>query len=118
MIFGTDNSSSSHADNCKNNFLVLGDGPAYGINESFGAPKKKFSINFSKVNTNFCLSLHYSGGHSYLLFNRIEIFGFKADNENVNFPNQFCLGSISNGLGAIVSREVSLKGHVYKFSVN
>ena len=25
------------------------------------------------------------------------IFKFKADNENVNFKTQFCLGSISNG---------------------
>ena len=25
------------------------------------------------------------------------IFKFKADNENVNFITQFCLGSISNG---------------------
>ena len=27
IIFGVDNSSSSHADNCKNNILVLGEGP-------------------------------------------------------------------------------------------
>ena len=25
-IFGVDNGSSSHSDNCKNNFLVLGEG--------------------------------------------------------------------------------------------
>ena len=30
---------------------------------------------------------------------------------------QFCLGSISNGSGAIESREVSLKGNVYDFSI-
>ena len=29
--------------------------------------------------------------------NRKGIFKFKADNENVNFITQFCLGSISNG---------------------
>ena len=48
--FGVDNSSPSHADNHKNNFLVLGEGPTFGINESFGLPEKKFSINFSKQN--------------------------------------------------------------------
>ena len=37
IIFGVDNSSSSHADNRKNNFLVLGEGDAFGINGSFGA---------------------------------------------------------------------------------
>ena len=44
-----DNSSLSHAHNCKNNFLVLGEGDAFSINGSFGAPGKKFSINFSKA---------------------------------------------------------------------
>ena len=34
---------------------------------------------------------------------------YQADNKNVNFPTQFCLGSISNGSGAAESREVSLK---------
>ena len=29
VICGVDNSSSSHADNCKNNFLVLGKGLTY-----------------------------------------------------------------------------------------
>ena len=32
IIFGVDNSSSSHVDNQKNNFLVLGEGTAFGIN--------------------------------------------------------------------------------------
>ena len=35
VIFGVDNSSSSHADNRKNSFLVLGVGPTDGINGSF-----------------------------------------------------------------------------------
>ena len=40
IIFEVDNSSSSHTDNLKNGFLILGEGPAFGINRSFGAPKK------------------------------------------------------------------------------
>ena len=48
LMFVVDNSSSSHADNLKNNFLVLGEGNTFGINGSFGAPEKKFSISFSK----------------------------------------------------------------------
>ena len=58
IIFGVVNSSSCHADNRKSNFLILGEGPTFGINGSFGPPEKKFSINFSKANTKFCLSLH------------------------------------------------------------
>ena len=68
-IFGVDNSSSSHAENCKNNLLVLGEGLTFGINRSFCSPKKKFNINFSKTNTKFCLSLHYNPGSSNLFVN-------------------------------------------------
>ena len=51
IIFGADNCASCHAENCKNNFLVLGKGATFGINGSFASPEKKFSINFSKGNT-------------------------------------------------------------------
>ena len=43
---------------------------------------------------------------------------FKADNKNINFPSQFCLGSISNGFSTTESREVSLNRNVYDFSVD
>ena len=49
---------------------------------------------------------------------RKEIFRFEADNKNVNFPNQFFLDSISNGFAAADSRDVSLRGNVYGFSVS
>ena len=65
-------SSSSHAGNCKNNFLLLGEGPTFGVNGSFGSwlhQKKKFSINFSKANTKLCLSLHCNADNSYLFVN-------------------------------------------------
>ena len=45
VIFGVDNSSSSLANNCKNNFLVLGEGPTFGVNESFSSVDKNFSTN-------------------------------------------------------------------------
>ena len=41
IIFGADNSSSFHSDNRKDNFLILGEGPTYSINGSFGSPEKK-----------------------------------------------------------------------------
>ena len=40
VFFGVDNSSSSHTDNHKNNFLVLGVGPTDDINDTFGTAKK------------------------------------------------------------------------------
>ena len=47
-----------------------------------------------------------------------KLFQFKADNRNVNFPIQFCLGGISNGFTSSESREVSLNGNVNQFSVD
>ena len=69
IIFGVDNSSSSHSDNRKNDFLMLGELLTYGINGKFGSPEKTFSNNFTKANTKFCLSLYYNADNSYLLVN-------------------------------------------------
>ena len=117
-IFGADNSSSSHTDNLKNNFLILREGYTFGINKSFGVPEKNFNINFGKSNTKFCLSLHYHADNSYLSLRGKEIFKFKADNKNVNFPARFCLGSISIRFSTTEFREVPLNGSVYDFSVD
>ena len=86
--------------------------------EALDHQKKKFSINFTKANRKFCLSLHYNADNSYLFVNGKDIFKFKADYKNVNFPTQFCLGGISNGFSATESREVSLNGNVCDFSVD
>ena len=59
--------------------------------------------------------MHYNADISYLFINGIEIFKFKADNKNVNFPTQFCPG---NEFSATESREVSLNGDLYDFSVD
>ena len=42
----------------------------------------------------------------------------KASNKNINFPSQFCLGSISNKFDYVDPEEVSLKVNVYDFSVD
>ena len=47
-MFGVSNNSSFHIDNRKNNFLVLGEGLTYGINESFFSVEKNVSNNCSK----------------------------------------------------------------------
>ena len=66
-IFGIVNSSSSLAEIRKNIILVLGDGPTFAINESFGSTGKMFSINFSKANQKNCLSLQCNAENSYFL---------------------------------------------------
>ena len=53
-----------------------------------------------------------------MFVNGEEIFKFKADNKNINFPTQFRLESISNAFSTTESRDVSLNGTVYDFSVD
>ena len=45
-----------------------------------------------------------------MFVNKKEIIKFKAENKNVDFPTQFCLGRISNGFTATESREYLQKG--------
>ena len=51
IIFGIDNSSSSHIDNLKND-LILGEGRTTGINGSFGASEKKLILVLVKQRQN------------------------------------------------------------------
>ena len=86
IIFGGDNGSSFLADNLKNNFLVLDEGPTFEINGSCGSVEK--------ANIKFYFSLHCNADNSYLFVKGRKMFKI-TDNKNVNFPTQFCLGSIS-----------------------
>ena len=81
--------------------------------EALNHKKKSLILLLLKQTKKFVLSLHYNADNSYLFVNGKEIFKFKAANKNVNFPTQFCLGSISNRFSAPESREVSLNGNVY-----
>ena len=69
ITFHADRSRLSHADNSRNNILAIGKGPTNDINDGVGATEKKFSIDFGKANTKFCLSLHYNGDNSDLFVN-------------------------------------------------
>ena len=57
IIFGVDMSSSPHTDNKKKNILTVGKGPTQGLEHTLTAGKL-YSVNFTKNNTKFCLSLH------------------------------------------------------------
>ena len=98
---------------------MQGEGPIFWINGRFGSPEKKIrNIIISKAITKFCSSSYYNTDNSYLFVTGKEIFKFKANNKNVNFLTQFCLGSISNRFSAAESREVSFKWECVWFSVD
>ena len=48
IIFVVDNSSSSHTENLKKDFLILGVGDTFGINGSFDTPKKLMLVLVSE----------------------------------------------------------------------
>ena len=91
-----ENSSPSLANNHKNNFLVVGEGPTYSINRIFGSPERKSLALILVKQTHFTLSVHYDVDNTCLSVNGKEIFMFKVNNKTVSFPTQFCLRSISN----------------------
>ena len=116
IIFGVDMSSSTKIDNRKKYILILGKGPTQGLEHTLSTAKM-YSINFSKGNTKFCLSLHYNGATIYLFVNGTEIIKFKAkDSEIVATP--LCLGNISKDWSMGNMGEAALIGHVYDFSVD
>ena len=71
--------------------------------------EKKININFSKAKTKFCLTFHHNSDNSYLFVNGKEIYKFEVSNKNVNFPSQFCLGSISKKFDYVDSKEISFE---------
>ena len=117
IIFGVDLSSSSHANNKKNNILVLGKDFVQGINYITIYAEGLYKINFTENNKKFRLSLHYNKANSYLFVNGTEIYKFKAkDSEIVATP--LCLGNISKDFPVNNMKKTGLTGYVYYFSVD
>ena len=77
----------------KKNILVLGKGPAQGLEHTLTA-EKMYSINFTVTNKIFSLSLHYNGENSYLFVNDTDIYKFKAKDSEI-LVGPIYLGNIS-----------------------
>ena len=85
--------------------------------ESTLTAEKMYPINFTVTKKNFCLSLHYNGGNSYLFVNGTEIIKFKAkDSEIVASP--LCLGNISKDWSTDNMKKTELTSYLYDFSVD
>ena len=74
------------------------------------------SINFTKNDTKFCLSLHYNGVNSHLFVNGTENIRFKAK-DSVIVAYFLCLGNISKDF-SVDNMKTGLNGYVYDFSVD
>ena len=71
IIFGSDMSSSVHANNRKKHILILGEGITQGLDDTIVTADKMHSINFTISRMKFCLSLHYNGANSYQIVQRL-----------------------------------------------
>ena len=109
-------SSSTKIDNKGKDILIIGKGPTQGLNEHSLSAERLHSINFTKVNTKFCLRLHYDGANSYLFVNGTEIHKFSAKYSMI-LPNYLCLGNVSKKISAINMIKTGFNGYIYDFSV-
>ena len=66
-----------HIDNKKKDTLILGKGLTEGLDDTTLTAQFQYSINFSRSNRTFCLSLH-SRSNNFLFVNATKIYQFKA----------------------------------------
>ena len=76
-----------------------------------------YSINFTKENTKFCLSLHYNGANSYLFVNGTEIIKFKAKDSEI-IPYSLCLENISKDWTNDNVKITGYNDYIYDFSTD
>ena len=76
-------SSFIKTDNKKKDILILRLGPKQGLRKHSLSAEKMYSINFTKINAKFCLSLYYNGANSYLFVDGTEIYKFKAKGSEI-----------------------------------
>ena len=113
VIFEVDNSSSVHIRNKKNNILGL----MKGIDDTTIAVEAKCSMNFSRSQRKFRLSLHYNGSDSFLFVSAITIYQFNAKNPEIK-SFTLCLRDIPKDFTANNKKTKGLNGFIYCVSVD
>ena len=83
-----------HIDNKNKDILILGKGPIKRLENTTLTEEAEFSINFSRSQRKFCLSLHYNGSNSFLFVNATKLYQFKAKNSEIA-PYLLCLRKMS-----------------------
>ena len=91
--------SSPFIDNKGKDLLILEKGATQELGKHSLAAEKMYSVNFTKVHTKFCLSLHYNGAYSYLFVNGTEIIKFQAKDSMIVL-HSLCLGNVSKDFSA------------------
>ena len=118
-MFGVDMITSVHDDNKKKYILILGQGLTQGLYDTTLTAEKNYSINFTVLRKNFCLSLYYNGANSYLIVNYTKINKFKVKDFEIN-PTPLCLGKILKDFSADNMKKAGYDGFflIFDFSVD
>ena len=102
-----------HIDNNRIDILILGKGPAQGLDGTTLTAEPKYPINFTQSGKRFVLNLYYKGSNSFLFVNATKIYQFKAKISEIK-DYALCLGNLSKDF-TINMKKTGLKGVVIFF---
>ena len=63
-----------HANNKNKHTLILGKEQTQGLDNTALTAEAEYSINFSRSQRKFCLSLHYDGSNNFSFINATKIY--------------------------------------------
>ena len=110
-------SLSPHIENKVKDILILVKDPTQELGEHSLSAEKMYLISFTKVNTKFCLSLHYNRANSYLFVNGPEIHKFTGKDSEI-VPNNLCFGNVLKDFSASNLKKTGFNGHIYDLSLD
>ena len=85
--------SSVHVDDMAKDILILGKGQIQWLDGTTFTAEAKYSINFTRFQRKFCLSLHYNGINSFSCVNATKVYQFKAKDSEIK-KYSLCLENI------------------------
>ena len=80
-------SSSVHIDNKKKDISIFGISSTQKLDDTMLSKEAQYSVDFSRSNRKYCLSLHYNGSNSFLFINATKIYQFKAKDSKIKIPS-------------------------------
>ena len=113
IISRVDMGSSVHIDNKGKDILIVGKGPAQGLDGTTFTAEALCPINLTKSGKIFVLSLHYNGNNSFLFVNATKVYQFKAKNSKIK-DYALCLG-VSKDFTINDMKKTGLKGVIFFF---
>ena len=84
--------SSVHIINKGKDILFLAKGQKQGLDNTTLSAEAENSINFTRSNIKFCLSLLYNGRKSFLFVNTTKIYQFKVNDSEIKiYIKRMCI---------------------------